>query len=159
VTGRAGLDILRGVLDRTAIAWMCLLGCRPAPSQPPPPQASAPAPATAKPAATADAEPTQDGLDRESIRSVVRAHIEEVRECYTRGLAIDATLQGRVVVQFTIKESGAVVSAWLLQSTLPASGAAVAPCIVERARTWMFPPHSQAEYLVITYPFVLEPAE
>src|SRR5690606_7250695 len=37
-------------------------------------------------------------LDQDIVRRVVRAHINEVRSCYSRGLARDPALAGRVVI-------------------------------------------------------------
>ncbi|MCA9718997.1 MAG: AgmX/PglI C-terminal domain-containing protein, partial [Myxococcales bacterium] len=44
----------------------------------------------------------QGALDKDIIRRIVRAHINEVRHCYNQGLSKDPNMKGRVAVQFTI---------------------------------------------------------
>ena len=48
-------------------------------------------------------------LDKDIIRRIVRAHINEVRYCYEKGLAVDPNLKGRVAVTFTIDAEGKVI--------------------------------------------------
>ena len=115
-------------------SWMLvsLVACRPtadttAPEREPTPTAaptppSEPTPATA---ATPPAEPTppsadttsglpqaevKGSLDKDIIRRVVRANIADVRGCYNEGLARDATLKGRVMIQFVIAPKGESMS-------------------------------------------------
>ena len=92
-------------------------------------------------------------LDRELIRSVVRAHVSEVRACYTEGLAHDPTLEGTVVVTFTIDPNGHVVAS-STESTLPGTG--IAACIGRAVQSWVFPKPNRGHVLV-TYPFHLSP--
>jgi hypothetical protein len=53
----------------------------------------------------------QGALDKDIIRRIVRAHINEVRYCYNQALARDPNAKGRVAVQFTIGGTGKVPSA------------------------------------------------
>lgn len=171
-------------MSRLRLLAACLLSmqCRPAPPPAPPPQRVAPeppaqrptpappapaefAPPPTPPASTwkvgaIDGSDVQGSLDKDVIRRVVRAHIAEVRGCYNRGLETDVDLAGRVIVQFKIGGTGAVVSAEIVASTLPPSGAAVAQCIATMASRWTFPPPEGGGSVVVTYPFVLssEPA-
>ena len=50
-------------------------------------------------------------LDKDIIRRIVRAHINEVRSCYDRGLRRYRNLGGRVEINFTIIETGHVENA------------------------------------------------
>ncbi|MGB1017018.1 MAG: AgmX/PglI C-terminal domain-containing protein, partial [Nannocystaceae bacterium] len=52
-------------------------------------------------------------LDKDIIRRIVRAHINEVRSCYNTELAKDPNLKGRASIQFTIGSSGKVEEAKL----------------------------------------------
>ena len=94
-------------------------------------------------------------LDKDIIRRIVRAHINEVRYCYNQALARDPNAKGRVSVQFTIAGNGKVASATLQDSTLADSDAA--QCIAGAVRRWTFPKPEGGGSVVVTYPFVLEP--
>jgi TonB family protein len=77
------------------------------------------------------------GLDKEIVRRVVRAHLNEVRYCYEEALPRQPTLAGRVVAQFTIAPTGRVLVSVLQTSSL--GSPAVEACIVAATRRWQFP--------------------
>ncbi|MBC8070727.1 MAG: TonB family protein [Deltaproteobacteria bacterium] len=93
-------------------------------------------------------------LDKEVIRRVVRAHIDEVRSCYNSGLVRDPRLAGRVVVQFAVGPTGAVQSASVTSSTV--ADDAVNNCILGAVQRWKFPVPEGGGTVSVTYPFVLE---
>jgi len=97
----------------------------------------------------------QGDLDKDIIRRIVRAHINEVRHCYSQGLANDPALEGRVSVQFTINPTGKVPVAVVQESTL--SDAQVANCIAAAVKRWTFPKPKDEGNAIVTYPFVLSP--
>ncbi len=94
-------------------------------------------------------------LDKDIIRRIVRAHINEVRYCYNQGLARDPNLKGRVAVQFTIGPTGKVPVAVVAQSSLKDKN--VANCVAKAVKRWKFPKPPGGGNAVVTYPFVLEP--
>ncbi len=94
-------------------------------------------------------------LDKDIIRRVVRAHINEVRYCYNQGLARDPNLKGRVAVQFTIGPTGKVPVAVVAQTSLKDRN--VANCVAKAVKRWKFPKPPGGGNAVVTYPFVLEP--
>ncbi len=94
-------------------------------------------------------------LDKDIIRRIVRAHINEVRHCYNQGLVRDPNLKGRVAVQFTIGPTGKVPVAVVAQSSLKDSS--VANCVAKAVKRWTFPKPQGGGNVVVTYPFVLEP--
>jgi TonB family protein len=94
-------------------------------------------------------------LDKDIIRRIVRAHINEVRYCYNQGLARDPMLKGRVSIEFTIGVSGKVSVASVADSTL--GDADVDKCIALAVKRWTFPKPTGGGVVVVTYPFVLEP--
>ena len=96
----------------------------------------------------------QGALDKDIIRRIVRAHINEVRHCYNQGLSKDPNLKGRVAVQFTIGGAGNVPSAVVSQSTI--KDASVGNCIAKAVRRWKFPKPRGGGSVIVTYPFVLE---
>ena len=95
------------------------------------------------------------GLDKDIVRRVVRAHIDEVRHCYNLGLVKNENLSGRVAVQFTIDGNGLVESAKAVESTLPDQE--VSDCIVNAVKRWKFPKPDGGGSVAVTYPFMLEP--
>jgi len=96
----------------------------------------------------------QGSLDKDIIRRIVRAHINEVRYCYNQALANDPNAKGRVSVQFTIDVTGKITAATVTESTL--ADAAVGLCIAKAVKGWTFP-KPVGGVVNVTYPFVLEP--
>ncbi len=97
-------------------------------------------------------------LDRDIIRRIVRAHINEVRHCYNQGLATDPELAGRVAIQFKIGSAGKVLEATVASSTLSDHDDAVAACVNGAVKRWKFPKF-EGEEVTVTYPFVLSPGD
>lgn len=97
----------------------------------------------------------QGALDRDIIRRIVRAHINEVRSCYNAGLTKDPNLQGRVAVNFVIAGTGKVASAVVQESTI--KDASVGNCIAKAVKRWTFPKPRGGGNVIVTYPFNLTP--
>lgn len=96
-------------------------------------------------------------LDKDIIRRIVRAHINEVRYCYNQGLARDPSLSGKVSIRFTVSTTGSVAVSEVADSTIADEG--VSNCIAKAVRRWTFPKPTGGGVVVVTYPFVLETAE
>lgn len=94
-------------------------------------------------------------LDKDIIRRVVRAHINEIRRCYNQGLALEPTLAGRVVVEFTVRGDGSVRDSAVTSSTI--NDADVDACLAAAPRRWRFPRPERDEPVTVAYPFVFEP--
>ncbi|MCX4240670.1 AgmX/PglI C-terminal domain-containing protein [Paraliomyxa miuraensis] len=97
----------------------------------------------------------EGALDKDIIRRIVRAHINEIRYCYNEGLQRNEDLAGRVAIQFTVGKEGKVTSSHVSEDSL--DDEAVSSCMAEAVGRWMFPRPADGEDVVITYPFVLEP--
>ena len=97
----------------------------------------------------------QGALDRDIIRRIVRAHINEVRHCYNEGLARAPELAGRVTVQFTITGVGKVGASVVEESTLGDS--VTGSCIAKAVKRWQFPKPRGGGSVIVSYPFVLAP--
>ena len=93
-------------------------------------------------------------LDKDIIRRIVRAHINEVRYCYLRGLQKNPHIQGRVAIQFNIASDGKVSDSVVQEATLP--DAEASSCIAARVKTWTFPRFTGDAPTQVTYPFVFE---
>lgn len=93
------------------------------------------------------------GLDKDQIAAVVNRNMGQVRFCYEEGLRDDASLNGRVAVNFVIGGNGLVKSAQVASSTLKAK--AVEDCIVMRVKSWKFPVPDGGVDVEVTFPFSL----
>lgn len=92
-------------------------------------------------------------LDRDIIRRIVRAHLNEVRYCYNQALARDPAAGGRVSINFTIDADGKVPASVVGETTL--KDPAVGTCIAQAVRRWKFP-RPMGGSVEVSYPFVLE---
>jgi outer membrane biosynthesis protein TonB len=97
----------------------------------------------------------QGELDREVIRRVVRAHLNEARLCYERVLTKQPTLGGKVRIDFVIGAQGKVSVASVGETTL--GNPEVAACIAKRVKRWTFPPPKDGKSVKVSYPFLLRP--
>lgn len=93
-------------------------------------------------------------LDKDIVRRIVRAHINEVRYCYNQGLLRDPRIAGIVVVDFEVSRTGKVDTARLASSAV--TDAEVGPCIVTAVQRWTFPKPEGAT-VQVSFPFELEP--
>lgn len=95
-------------------------------------------------------------LDSDIVRRIVRAHINDVRDCYAEELAKHPDLSGRVALDFTIASRGNVSRSEVESNTLK-DDKTVGPCIAKAAKRWRFPKPPGGEDVAVTYPFTLSP--
>jgi len=93
-------------------------------------------------------------LDKEEIRRVIRAHVNEVKRCYDQGLARRPDMEGKVVLKFTIGKTGTVVAASVQETSV--NDKPVEVCITSAALKWTFPKPTGEGVVTISYPFVLK---
>jgi len=89
------------------------------------------------------------GLSKEQVRRVVRRNIAQVRHCYEQSLQQRPDLEGRVSVQFVIQQSGAVMSAQVVNDGL--GDGRTGQCVAQAVRRWPFP--QSPGVTSVTYPF------
>lgn len=94
-------------------------------------------------------------LDKDIIRRIVRAHINEVRHCYKQGLVNDPDLSGEVKVRFSIHPTGLVEGSTVKSTTV--SDPKVGTCIAKAVKHWKFPEPTGGARVKVTYPFQLSP--
>jgi outer membrane biosynthesis protein TonB len=97
----------------------------------------------------------EGALDKDIIRRIVRAHINEVRSCYNQGLTKDPKLAGRVEIKFVIGSTGHVTRSKVTGSTLDEAG--VSSCMAKAVKLWRFPKPRGGGKVVVDYPFTLSP--
>ena len=95
----------------------------------------------------------QGDLDKAIIRRYVKRNIAKVQFCYEKYLAVDAGLQGTLMVQFFITPEGKVASA-------SASGVnpGVADCVADVIRKIEFPKPKGGGGVQVNYPFTFRSA-
>jgi len=103
----------------------------------------------------------EGSLDRGLIRRVIKAHKNELRACYEKGLQQQPTLTGRVMLRLQVEPSGQVQA---VQVSGPQSFAApfeVLPCLSSAVSAWRFPPYKSERGTVteISYPIVFRSSE
>ncbi len=99
-------------------------------------------------------------LDKDIIRRIVRAHINEVRACYNHGLTKDPELGGRISIEFTIGSSGSVTESAVSGNTLKDrdDDTNVASCVAKAVKRWKFPKPRGGGEVDVVYPFTLSPS-
>jgi outer membrane biosynthesis protein TonB len=93
------------------------------------------------------------GLSKAEVYGVVKAHMVNVKVCYERALAKNATLKGAVVVAWNIEPDGHVSGARLASSTMNSSD--VEKCIVGEVARWTFPKSSGTTHVKV-FPFLFK---
>lgn len=98
-------------------------------------------------------------IDREAVRRVIRARLQEIRSCYERVLNTlpkGQRLEGKVVIAWQIVEKGAAKQVRVKSSTL--GNVRVENCIRDRLGSWTFPEPPPGMIAEVAYPFVLNQA-
>ncbi|WP_258183116.1 AgmX/PglI C-terminal domain-containing protein [Enhygromyxa salina] len=93
-------------------------------------------------------------IDKDMIRRIVRAHLNEVRSCYNAGLTRNPSLEGRVTIQFSIVGTGKVSSSVVQENT--SKDSSVANCIAKAVKRWKFPRVGKGGTALVSYPFMLQ---
>ena len=94
-------------------------------------------------------------LDRSLIDEVIKRSMSQIRYCYQRELTKDPSLNGKLVVKFTIAGDGSVSQAGKKTSTM--GNAAVEQCVVGRFYRMQFPEPKGGGIVVVSYPFLFSP--
>ena len=94
-------------------------------------------------------------LDKDIIRRIVRAHINEVRSCYNASLTKNPNTSGRVNITFEIGPDGKIKSS-VVQSN-STHDVPLGECIAKAVEKWKFPKPAGGGNVTVTYPFNLSP--
>ena len=90
-------------------------------------------------------------LDSDKIAQVMKQKQTLIKACYEIGLRRSAGINGKVVVKFTIDESGKVTEASIEESTL--GDPIVEKCILRMIERLTFPPPEKGK-VTVTYPLI-----
>jgi hypothetical protein len=94
--------------------------------------------------------------DKESIRRVIRAHLNEVKFCYESNADGSLDIFERLVVEFVIAPTGEVASARYAPIGMPVAGPAgqrAATCVTRALARWTFGNAPGAGVVRVSYPF------
>jgi hypothetical protein len=108
-------------------------------------------------ASASEGEHPEGFLSKDVIKQIVHQHRSEVRSCYEAQLQGNPTLQGKIVVVFTIGGSGEVLDASVKETTI--SDQQVESCVTGVVRLWKFPEPTGHGLVKVSYPFVFRPRE
>jgi len=95
------------------------------------------------------------GIDEKGVRLALRRRENGIRQCYERALKSNASLKGKVVLEWIINEQGKVVKVQVIQSTVGDSQ--VVDCIVDIISKIRFPAATQG-IVPVRKTFVFESA-
>ncbi|MBX7117206.1 MAG: AgmX/PglI C-terminal domain-containing protein [Myxococcaceae bacterium] len=97
----------------------------------------------------------EGGLDKGAIRSVIKAGVPSIRQCYETSLLQQSKLgEGKVELKLVISASGRVSKAVVNTSTL--ADPPTEQCMVSVASTWEFPKPKGGGVVIVKYPFVFK---
>lgn len=94
-------------------------------------------------------------LDKDIIRRIVKAHINELRHCYGKSLDATPGLRGSVVIEFGIAKGGDVPVSTVAESKV--ADPQVANCFAKAIRRWKFPKPVGGANVEVRYEFRLSP--
>lgn len=95
-----------------------------------------------------------EGLTKEEVARVIHSHMQEIRYCYESAIIKDATLAGKLLVDFKINGNGVVPNAAISEATL--HDAQVTNCLVGKLKTWKFPNPRGGVMVAVSYPFIFK---
>ena len=93
-------------------------------------------------------------LDKDIIRRIVRAHINEVRSCYNATLTKDPNASGSIAIKFLIDAHGKVMVAKVQSNDTGYDD--LGKCIAKKVERWKFP-KPKGSTVEVVYPFKLTP--
>lgn len=96
---------------------------------------------------------TEEGLTKEEIGRVIHAHVGEVRFCYESALSRDPSLDGKMLVAFTVSGTGTVKTASASEAT---TDDGLNKCILDHLLKWKFPKPKGGVEVSVTYPFIFK---
>jgi hypothetical protein len=133
----------------------------PAPATPasaePAPAESAASKTSAAPADSPAADEPDDARSMEVIGAVVKAHRQQARDCYEKGLKQVPNLKGDLVIHFTLKPNGKVKEATLNRERSTITEPSVVNCVIDVIKSLEYPKSSKGFESTINYPFNFNP--
>lgn len=93
----------------------------------------------------------QGALDLAAVSAEVQRHVGDLEQCYRRRLAVDPALAGKVVIHWTITETGEVPDQCITEDTV--HDKAISDCVNKLVRAGRYPP-PRGGAVDVSFPFV-----
>ena len=96
----------------------------------------------------------EEGLSRDEVAAVIRAHMSEVRYCHEASLIKDPKIAGKVTLHFEVTGEGKVKEAKEEASNM--SNSDLSKCILRRLESWQFPKPRGGVSVNVSFPFLFK---
>lgn len=96
----------------------------------------------------------EKGMDKDSVRKVIKKDLAQIRSCYDSELKSDSKMKGTLTVEFEIVDNGAVSNATVKSSEL--KNQKTENCILAVIKKSQFPAPPENMKAVIDYPFIFD---
>lgn len=96
----------------------------------------------------------EQGLTKEEVGKVIHAHMTEIRYCYESAMITNPSIEGKLMLDFTISASGKVSSTAVNESTTQSTK--LDDCVIRRLVTWAFPLPKGGVNVAVSYPFIFK---
>jgi hypothetical protein len=145
---------MRGVCPPAFVLLLASASCATAPHTAPPP--AAPAQQVAAPAAANEPNPVGRALNPQMVADYVLAQAPTVRACYAGELEKKRDVSGKLLIRWTIDETGGTRGIVVQLNTM--QDTAVAECLLAAIRGWHFakPPRGPVS---VSFPFTYQAVE
>ena len=95
------------------------------------------------------------GLTQEEILKVIRANINQIKNCYERWLQRVPDAHGKMKVQFMVGTDGGVLQTSIASGNI--SDSIMTDCVLSRIRKWKFDEPRGGKPVTVNYPFNFDP--
>lgn len=95
------------------------------------------------------------GLSSQEILQVVRANLDQIRNCYDQLQQRSPSAAGKLAVDWSINAQGSVSSVSIAESSI--SDSQMKGCVTSSIKRWKFPEPRGGQAVQVTYPFTFTP--
>jgi hypothetical protein len=103
-----------------------------------------------------DSNSEKPGIDREAVRSKIKEHISEFKNCYDIEYNKDHSLEGKVVLRFRFTTTGKVIEQSIVDEKTTLKNAALHQCMLDTIGDIVFPNAPDGRLAEVTYPFLFQ---
>src|SRR4051812_34651682 len=86
-----------------------------------------------------------------AVRSKIREHLKEIRACYMDQVAKTPDLKGKIVINWSIDETGKVTQIAVDDAKTDLKDPAVQSCLTDKIKSWTFQPAAKGKVEAVTY--------
>jgi TonB family protein len=95
-----------------------------------------------------------EGLSQDEVGKVIHAQISEIRYCYESSMLRKPEIEGKLVIDFVIANTGRVRVASVKESSV--RDERLNECILKRLARWEFPRPKSGVEVAVSYPFIFK---